>query len=125
MVNDLYLFLKSLTAVAIRIYTFSHKKLRSGLSTERFLAFCDFEYSKFLDSFFIALEIIKGGFWCKLPLFDHFCDMPTLSMQNRDPLFTLSLIICYPSIYNLVFMRDPNWQSPDANRIFRNSHNLL
>ena len=22
-------------------------------------------------------EIVKGAFWCKLPLFDHFCDAPT------------------------------------------------
>ena len=30
---------------------FFYKKLRSDLSTESFLALCDFEYSKFLDSF--------------------------------------------------------------------------
>ena len=28
-----------------------YKKLRSGLSTESFLSFYDFEYSEFLDSF--------------------------------------------------------------------------
>ena len=32
-------------------HSFFNKKLRSGLSTESFLAFCDFEYSKFLTSF--------------------------------------------------------------------------
>ena len=24
-----------------------------------------------------VLEITKCGFWCKLPLFDHFCGAPT------------------------------------------------
>ena len=32
-------------------YTLFYKKLSSGLSTESFLAFCDFEYSKFISSF--------------------------------------------------------------------------
>ena len=32
-------------------YTLLYKKLRSGLLKQSFLAFCDFEYSKFLDSF--------------------------------------------------------------------------
>ena len=27
-----------------------------------------------------SVEIIKGGFWCSLPLFDHFCGAPTPSM---------------------------------------------
>ena len=33
------------------MYTLFYKKHRSGLSTQSFLAFCDFEYSKFLNSF--------------------------------------------------------------------------
>ena len=24
-----------------------------------------------------TLEVVKWGFWCKLPLFDHFCGVPT------------------------------------------------
>ena len=35
----------------ILITHFFYKELRSGLSTQSFLAFCDFEYSKFLNSF--------------------------------------------------------------------------
>ena len=31
--------------------THFHEKARSGLSTESFLAFCDFKYSKFLNIF--------------------------------------------------------------------------
>ena len=34
-----------------RMYTLFDKILRSGLCTQSFLAFCDFEYSNFLDSF--------------------------------------------------------------------------
>ena len=40
-------------------YTLFYKKLMSGLSTQSFLAFCDFEYSKFLNSlltFFSKIE---------------------------------------------------------------------
>ena len=29
------------------------------------------------DKFKIPPEIVKCGFWCKLPLFDHFCGTPT------------------------------------------------
>ena len=32
-------------------YTLFYRKLRSDLSTQSFLAFCEFEYSKFLNSF--------------------------------------------------------------------------
>ena len=32
-------------------YTLFYRKLRSGLSTESFLVFCDFEYEKFLNCF--------------------------------------------------------------------------
>ena len=28
------------------------------------------------NKFIIPLEIVKWGFWCKLPLFDHFCGAP-------------------------------------------------
>ena len=35
------------------MYTFFYKKLRSGPSTESFLAFGDLEYSEFLNSFLI------------------------------------------------------------------------
>ena len=36
-----------------RPYTRFYKKLKSGLSTQSFLDFCNFEYSKFLNSFLI------------------------------------------------------------------------
>ena len=41
------------------IHTFFYKKLRSSVSTQSFLAFSDFEYSKFLDSFLTFFSKIE------------------------------------------------------------------
>ena len=43
----------------VEIDTFFDKKFRSGLSTQSFLAFYDFEYSKFLNSFLTFFSKIE------------------------------------------------------------------
>ena len=38
-----------------------------------------------------ALEIVKCGFWCKLPLFYHFCGAPTQQMKISDfPIYSFT-----------------------------------
>ena len=32
------------------------------------------------QTYMSTVEIIKGWFWCSLPLFDHFCGAPTPSV---------------------------------------------
>ena len=48
-------------------------------------------------------EIRKCGFWCKLPLFDHFCGAPTQMMKIRDFLiYPYTNDLLPSSLYNLV-----------------------
>ena len=50
--NSIILIHEQKAVKKILTYTrFFCKKLRQSLSTQSFLAFCDFEYSKFLNSF--------------------------------------------------------------------------
>ena len=50
--GSMYIKVALFTTLVCFLTRFFYKRLRSGLSTESFLAFCDFENSKFLDSFF-------------------------------------------------------------------------
>ena len=53
-----------------------YEKLRWGLSTKSFLAFCDFEYSKFLNSF-LTFYLKKTAYTNKTQ-FDSLKQMMTL-----------------------------------------------
>ena len=54
-------------------------------------------------------EIRKCGFWCKLPLFDHFCGAPTQMMKIRDfTIYSFTNDLLPSSLYNVVFMKRPN-----------------
>ena len=54
-------------------------------------------------------EIVKCRFWCKLPLFDHFCGAPMQMMKIRDfPIYSFTNDLLPFSLYNLVFMKGPN-----------------
>ena len=55
------------------------------------------------------VENRKWGFWCKLPLFYHFCHMPTQQMKISDfPVYPFTNNLLPSSLYNLVFMKSPN-----------------
>ena len=55
--------------------TLFYKKLRSGLSTQSFLIFGDFEYSKFLNNFFMVLWLKTNNdtFKCGFHLITRVC----------------------------------------------------
>ena len=54
-------------------------------------------------------EIVKWGFWRKLPLFYHFCGAPTQMMKISDfPIHPFTNDLLPSSLYNLVFMKGPN-----------------
>ena len=58
-------------------------------------------------------EIRKCGFWCKLPLLYHFCGAPTQMMKiSNFRIYSFTNNLLPSGLYNLVFMKRPNWQSP-------------
>ena len=57
----------------------------------------------------VTQEIRKCGFWCKLPLFDHFCGAPMQLMKISDfPIYSFTNDLLPSSLYDLVFMKRPN-----------------
>ena len=71
----------------------------------------------------LTLEIVKGGFWDKLPLFYHFCGAPTRIMKiSNFPIYSFTNDLLPSNLYNLDFMKSPNWV---RHWIFHNPHNLL
>ena len=55
------------------------------------------------------LEIVKWGFWHKLPLFYHFCGGPTQMMKISDfPIYSFTNDLLPSSLYDLVFMKGTN-----------------
>ena len=71
-------------------------------------------------------EIRKCRFWCKPPLFDHFCGAPMPSMKI---IYSFTNNLLTSGLYDLVFMKTPNWQSPIGYfiipTIYYSIHNLL
>ena len=63
--------------------------------------------------FLLKLEIVKCGFWRKLPPFYHFCYALMQIMKIRDfSIYSFTNDLLPSGLYNLVFMKNPNWQSP-------------
>ena len=57
----------------------------------------------------LSQEIVKCGFWCKLPLFAHFCGAPMQMMKISDfPIYSFTNGLLPSSLYNLAFMKGPN-----------------
>ena len=57
----------------------------------------------------VPIEIVKCGFWHKLPLFYHFCGMPMQQMKiSVFPIYPFTNELLPSSLYNLVFMKGPN-----------------
>ena len=78
----------------------------------------------------VAGEIRKCGFWCKLPLFDHFCGAPTQMMKiSNFHIYSFTNDLLPSGLYDLVFMKRPNWRSPIGYfiipTIYYNIYNLL
>ena len=71
--------------ISLCIYFF-RKKLRSGLSTESFLAFCDFDYSKFLNSLltFLLKYQLKYDNRQKETQLDKVCKVCTISFERPE-----------------------------------------
>ena len=77
-----------------------------------------------------SIEIRKYGFWCKLPLFDHFCGAPTQMMKiSNFHIYSFTNDLLPSGLYDLVFMKRPNWRSPIGYfiipTIYYNIYNLL
>ena len=70
-------------------------------------------------------EIVKWGFWRKLPLFDHFCGTPTQWMKISDFIiysFTNDLL---PWFIQFGLYEKFQLRPLVPRRIFHNLHNLL
>ena len=54
-------------------------------------------------------EIVKWGFWRKLPPFYHFCGVPMQWMKISDfAIYSFTNDLLPSSLYNLVLMKGPN-----------------
>ena len=70
-------------------------------------------------------EIVKCGFWCKLPLFYHFCGAPMQIMKISDfPIYSFTNDLL-PPIYKIWNYKKVPIARPSAHQIFHNPHNLL
>ena len=83
-----------------RLYRISEKNKNCGVTITR---------TGVINAVNYPVEIVKCGFWHKLPLFYHFCGAPTQMMKISDfHIYSFTKDLLPSSLYNLAFMKGPN-----------------